>query len=461
MVVLKFGGTSVGHVDAIRRVVGIVAGGPRPAVVVVSALAGVTDELVHLAAAGGTVPGNPAPRTLEAMRDRQLAAARIVRDRRARASLEREIAIVAERVAATLEAAPGRLTPRERDDVIAAGELWSSRIVAGALADVGVPAVWLDARQILRTDSHHGAALPLLPGTRQAVARLVVPRLRDGQVVVLGGFIGSDAGGATTTIGRGGSDCSAAVFGACLDASEIQIWTDVDGMLTADPRLIPHARLVPRLTYGEAHDLASFGAKVLHPGTIQPAVARGIPVIVRNSWRPDAAGTLVGGAEASPRGVGVAGLATRGCVTLVEVVARQPAQPDFITEVFAALQRAGFEAVLADRRGDRLALTLHDLPDAQPLIATLASLGDVRVTTDLAVVCAVGDGLAAAPRLAHDAATALRDVPIHLAGRPAGGRTLAFVVDRSQAAGALARLHDCFFGAAGHSPRAAHDVVQA
>jgi aspartate kinase len=461
MVVLKFGGTSVGEVESIRRVVGIVAAEWRPGVVVVSALAGVTDELLHLAAAGGTIPGNPAPRALEALRDRHLTAARMVRDREARTAVELEIDAVTRRVAATLEAAPGRLTPRERDEVAAAGELWSSRLLTAALVDRGVPATWIDARDVLRTDSHHGAASPDLSATREAVSRLVAPRLQKGQVVVLGGFIGSDAGGATTTLGRGGSDCSAAVLGACLDAAEIQIWTDVDGVLTADPRVIPHARLVPTLSYGEAHDLASFGAKVLHPGTIQPAVERAIPVVVRNSYRPDAAGTVVSGRGAPRRDAPVAGLACCTGVTLVEVVARTPSPDGFVAGVFEALRATGVEAVLADLCGNRLVVTAHDLSDASLVRDALARVGDVRIRTGLAAVCAVGEGLAAQPQLANDALTTLGDLPIHLLARPSGGRTLAFVVDARHAATAMSRLHARFFGGGERRPAAPRDVVQA
>ena len=219
----------------------------------------------------------------------------MVRNRQARTALERDLEAITAAVAATLGSAQGLLTLRACDEVAAAGELWSSRLLAAVLQDRGIPTVWIDARDVLRTDSDHGEAAPDIAVTRAAVARLVAPHVVRGTVAVMGGFIGADGYGVTTTIGRGGSDYSAAVIGACLDAAEIQIWTDVDGVQTADPRVIPHARPVPRLTYGEAHDLASFGAKVLHPGTIQPAVDRGIPVLVKNSHRSGAAGRAIHG----------------------------------------------------------------------------------------------------------------------------------------------------------------------
>lgn len=462
MVVLKFGGSSIADVPSIRRVAGIVAAERRPRIVVVSALGGVTDALLHLAAGGGTIPGNPPPRALDTLLRRHTAAAQMVRNRPARAALEHECYAIAAHVAATLEAAPGRLSPRSRDEVAAAGELWSSRLLAAVLNDRGLASAWIDARHAMRTNSHHGSAAPDLDCTRDAVTRLLVPHLASARVVVLGGFIGSDPNGATTTLGRGGSDYSAAVFGACLDVAEIQIWTDVDGVLTADPRVVPHARPVPRLSYGEAQDLASFGAKVLHPGTIQPAVDRGIPVLVRNSHRPGAPGTVVGARDVSAPIGPVAGLACRGGATLIEAVALgNDAGDRLVTDVFAALHSHGIDAALADLCGTRLVFTVQDVADVESVRVSLSRIADVRVITGLATVSIVGEGLAADPRLTADATRALGDLPIQLVARPSGGRTLAFVVDARQTSTAMSRLHDCFFGAAGRRPPVIGPVVQA
>lgn len=460
--VLKFGGTSLAEVESIRRVAGIVAAERRPKVVVVSALAGVTDALLHLAAAGATIPGNPPPRALDGLLRRHIAAAEMIRNRPARTTLEHELYAIAGHVAATLESAPGRLSPRSRDEVAAAGELWSSRLLAAVLRDRGVPAVWIDARVVMRTNSHHGNATPDFSATREAAVRLVAPHLERGEVVVLGGFIGSDPNGATTTLGRGGSDCSAAVVGACLDAEEIQIWTDVDGVLTADPRVVPHARLVPHLSYGEAHDLASFGAKVLHPGTIAPAVDRGIPVVVRNSHRPHVPGTVVSRRNDAAAAPAVAGLACRAGATLVEAVAHGQDDGDsFVSGVFDRLHAAGIEAVLADLCGNRLVFTVQGVADVESLRQSLATAADVRVTDGLAIVTVVGDGLSGDSHVQADAARALRDLPVHLVARSAGKRTLSFVVDAKQTAAAMSRLHECFFGVPRRGAPASRPVVQA
>jgi aspartate kinase len=462
VLVLKFGGTSVKDAASIRRVAGIVAAEPPPRVVVVSALAGVTDALLNLAAAGPTIPGNPPPRALDALLRRHIAGAEMIRDRAARAALEHELYAIAGRVAATLESAPVRLSPRAYDEVAAAGELWSSRLLAGVLRDRGVPSVWVDARQVVRTDRRHGNAAPNLRATGELTARLVRPCLDRGEVVVLGGFIGSDSTGVTTTLGRGGSDCSAAVLGACLDAAQIQIWTDVDGVLTADPRVVPHARVVPHLSYGEAHDLASAGAKVLHPGTIAPAVERGIPVRVRNSHRPQVPGTVVSAAPHAGGAPPVAGLACRAGVTLFELVAHERADIDeFVSRVFGELELAGIEAVLADLCGNRLVFTVQTAPEVDAVRHSLAKFADVRVTDGLATVTVVGDGLLADPRLGATAAAAVRDVRIHLVAQPDGKRTLSFVVEATQTTLVTSLLHDCFFGRPRRRVAAQTPMVQA
>jgi aspartate kinase len=400
VVVLKFGGTSIGTVEAIRRVSRIVASEPRPRVVVVSALSGVTDALLQIASGGATTPGTPPPRALDALLRRHLEASAMVRDRAARTALTHELYAIAGHVAATLESGSGALLPRSRDDVVAAGELWSSRLIAAVLRDRGVPAVWVDARAIMKTDGRHEQASPNLAATREAAGRFVIPILERGGVAILGGFIGSDAAGATTTLGRGGSDWSASVFGACLEATEIQIWTDVDGVLTADPRLVPHARVVPHLSYAEADDLAAFGAKVLHPGTIAPAVERGIAVVVRNSHRPATPGTLVSAVRPETHAHVIAGLACR--------------------------------------------------PGA------LAEGAD-----GLATVTVVGEGLAANPALAADASRALQDIRAHAISHHADRRALSFVVDAAHAKLAMVRLHDCFFAVTRERIAAQSPAVQA
>ncbi len=262
---------------------------------VVSALARVTDALLEVARLAERGDAAAARAAVRALRLRHEEMTTLVRQPERRAELLKLLDVLfaeLEGVASAL-AVVREVSPRSCDALVAAGELASSRIVAAALAEAGLPSRWLDARDLLVTDAAHGAASPDRAATDERLRSRVSALLQQGLVAVTGGFVGATASGVTTTLGRGGSDYSAALFGAGLAAEEIQIWTDVDGMLTADPRLVPAPRVVTHLSFAEASELAYFGAKVLHPSTILPAVGLGIPVRILNSHRPRAEGTLI------------------------------------------------------------------------------------------------------------------------------------------------------------------------
>src|SRR4029079_14001838 len=290
-IVMKFGGTSVADAEAITRVVGIVRAAREssglPPVVIVSAMSGVTDRLLELT------------QSAERRRDAHVLNGVAELSRRHFEAIERllpadaandllvEIGAQLDDLRALLKAT-GILragSPSAHDAIVCTGELINSRIVAAALEHSGIPAAWVDARRAIVTDEAHTAASPKPDETREAVGREIMPRIAEERVPVVGGFVGATTQGVTTTLGRGGSDYSAAIIGAALDSREIQIWTDVDGMLTADPRVVSSPRVVPFLSFGEASELAYFGAKVLHPSTILPAVDKDIPVRILNSRR--------------------------------------------------------------------------------------------------------------------------------------------------------------------------------
>jgi aspartate kinase len=294
MVVQKFGGTSVADPDAIRRLIEIVRTARtrdgRGPVVVVSAMSKVTDALLRIASEAGASRTEDAKATVEQLRERHrtVASALVTGD-----DLDPLLAHIDDQfdqLRAVVQALGvlREVSPRTLDVVAAMGELLSSRIIAAALVSAGLPGEWVDARRVIVTDDNYVQAAPLKHETNAALRTLVVPIVAAGRVPVLGGFVGATLDGTTTTLGRGGSDYSGALVGAGVDATEIQIWTDVDGMLTADPRLIKNPKLVPRLSFSEAAELAYFGAKVLHPSTIVPAVERDIPVRILNSQRPRA-----------------------------------------------------------------------------------------------------------------------------------------------------------------------------
>src|SRR5688572_8367318 len=338
MVVQKFGGTSVADPAAIRRLIGIVPAtrsrdecGPA---IVVSAMSGVTDALLGIAAAAGTGRLEEGLTRLGQLADRHEAAARDLVTGSPYDLLASRITEQFEQLAAVVRALAvlREVSPRTLDVIAASGELLSSRIVTAALVHAGVPAEWVDARRVVVTNDDHTRATPLMRETGSAMRASVRSLVDAGRVPVLGGFVGATPEGHTTTLGRGGGDYSGALVGAGIDADEIQIWTDVDGMLSADPRIIKSPRLVPRLSFAEAAELAYFGAKVLHPSTILPAVERNIPVRILNTMRPEGPGTLIT-AEPSLDGTPLTGLASKRDVTVIDITSTRMRSEEHTSEL--------------------------------------------------------------------------------------------------------------------------------
>ncbi len=453
MVVLKFGGTSVADADAIARLVAIVAARRGARTVVVSALAGVTDALLEIARVAASDPFQ-ARASLAALVRRHHEVAAAMGGPRSRLDADIDgLALTAAKCIDVLsaggspdfpQATAGRLAVVDR--LIAVGELWSSRMVATCLANAGIASQWCDARAVIRTDARHGCASPDLAATAEAVTRLVRPALALNRVVVIGGFVGSGPSGETTTLGRGGSDYSAAIVGACLQADEIEIWTDVDGVLSADPRVVADARVLPALSYEDAYALATFGAKVLHPKTIEPAAALGIPVVVRNSRRPGEPGTRI---DAHGSGAGrVAAIASRAGVSLVHIARLPSAAGPFAALAFQALADAGISVVVGEFSDDRLTVVVDASFDLEGFRARVTEFADVQIRGGLAAVCAVGDRLTTEPRLVKDAfgVGLFDDASVHLVSRPHGRTSFAVIVDDGDAHGLVTRLHDHFLG---------------
>ncbi len=461
MVVMKFGGTSVADQAAIERLVAIVrrqrerdaAGGHarRGPVVVVSALSGVTDRLLGVAAEAGAGDAEGARHTLQGLRARHLGVADVVTDatlrQAARADIDREFDEL-ERIAEALSVLR-EVSPRWLDTIAAAGEIVSSRMVAAALASHGLEGAWIDARQAIVTNGEHQAAAPAFPETTAALATLADPILAAGQVPVLGGFVGATAAGITTTLGRGGSDYSGAIVGACLNAREIQIWTDVDGMLTADPRLVAAPQVVPHLSFAEASELAYFGAKVLHPATIQPAVARNIPVRILNSKRADAPGTLItADRPASDRPL--TALASKKHVTIVDITStRMLMAHGFLRRLFEAFERHKTPVDVVTTSEVSVSVTVDDRRRLPAIVEALSEFAEVSLEHDMAIVCAVGEGLQQEPALVGRVLQAVGDVPVRLLSQAASRRNITFVIPEADVPRALGRLHDHFFAPAG------------
>lgn len=451
MVVQKFGGTSVADPDAIRRLTEIVRAARnrdgRGPVVVVSAMSGVTDALLGIAAAAGDARGNEALAQADRLRTRHLAATHALVSDGDSQAVGSFIADQFDQLAAIVKALAvlHELSPRTLDVVAAIGELLSSRLVAAALAQAGLPAAWVDARRVIVTDAEFTCAAPLMPETTAALQATVRPLLDSGQVPVLGGFVGATREGQTTTLGRGGSDYSGALVGAGIDAAEIQIWTDVDGMLTADPRVVAEPRLVPQLSFAEAAELAYFGAKVLHPSTILPAVERNIPVRILNSRRPDGVGTIITGAPA-PRATALTALACKRDVTVVDIrSSRMFMAYGFLRRVFEVFERFRTAVDVVTTSEVSVSVTVDDRRQLGAIAAALGDFAEVTVEPEMALVCAVGDRLPNEPVLAARVLRVLEEVPLRMVSQAASRRNITVVIRQSDLQQAMHRLHEEFF----------------
>ena len=453
MIVVKFGGTSVGDPDAIERAAGIVRGRlPGRPLVVVSAMAGVTNALLAIAeqASKGQLVG--AIRGVEGLRERHLAAVHaLVPDGQAASELASDLSVAFDELARLAEALSvlGFLTPRSLDAIAAQGELLSAPLVVAAFRARGIPAEFVDPRRAMITDDHFGRAEPQPEAIAEAAREQLQPLLREGRVPVTGGFVGATRDGITTTLGRGGSDYSASLFGAAMQADAIEIWTDVDGMLTADPRVVEGARLIERIRFDEASELASFGAKVLHPSTITPAVRRGIPVYIYNARRPEGAGTMIT-ADAPRRAVSA--LAAKPSTTVVKLrSARMLLAHGFLRTVFDIFDRHRTSIDVIATSEVSLSVTLDDPSNLEALLVDLMQLGDVSVERGRGIVSVVGAGLTDDATALARAFGALADVKVHMASVSATGINLTLVVDGDQVAPAMRRLHGAFFGGAGQA----------
>ncbi len=447
MIVCKFGGTSVADAAAITRVVDIIAGKRehRP-VVVVSALGGATNQLLDIAHKAATGDLLVALQLIEQLRDRHLReVAALLGHSAAAEELVLEISASFDELAHLAEAfrTLGYLTPRSLDTVAAVGELLSSQIVAAAFQHAGYPGVFVDARDVMRTNDVFTRAEPDTDAIASASQERILPLLQQGSIPVLGGFVGAAAGRVTTTLGRGGSDYSASLIGAAMAATAIEIWTDVDGMLTADPRIIPGAKLIERISFDEAAELAAFGAKVLHPATIAPAVQRGIPVYVFNSRKPEGKGTMI--AFDAPR-LPVRAIAGKRNTTLVKLrSSRMLLAPGFLRRVFEVFETHRTSVDVVTTSEVSVSVTLDDASNLAAILQDLAAFGDVAVERRSGLVAIVGAGIADGSLAMAQALTALGPISVHMASLSATGINFTLVIDDDQVVPAMQRLHATFF----------------
>ncbi|MGH7560938.1 MAG: aspartate kinase [Gemmatimonadales bacterium] len=448
MIVCKFGGTSVGSAGAIRRLAEIVRGraAERP-VVVVSALSGVTNALLDLADSVAAADTAALDAGLAALAARHRAVAEeLGLDPAVPAELECSAAALGTRLGGSLGASPDA----ELLDLIAGhGELWASKLVAGALDAIGLDAVWIDVREAMLTDDRFGRAAP----DREALARrapeVFGPALSRGAVPVTQGYVGRTADGRATTLGRGGSDFTASLLGAALVARRVEIWTDVSGLMTADPRIVPDARPLALASHLEAAELAAFGARVLHPATAAPLFEAGIPCVVLNTFAPEDPGTTIL-SDHRPEPVGTSPVRSISCkqgVTVVNV--RAPAMldtPGYLARFFAIFARLDVSVDVLATSEVNISCTVDEPERVEELRAALEELGEVEIFPARAIIGVVGIDLRGTRGLAARIFSAVRGINIEIISQGASEINVTFVVREEDGPKAVRLLHDEFFG---------------
>jgi aspartate kinase len=450
-VVMKFGGTSLEDAAAIGRSAAIVAGrqaqGKSP-VVVASAMAKVTDQLLRAseAASQGDRTGALAISSRLRMRHRDTAA-ELVKNPSERAAI---IDLIDERfdslddvlrgLAAILE-----LTPRISDLIVSYGERFSSRLVTAAFRERGIDAAHVDAREIIVTDSQFQKAVPQESIIKKRVPEKLIPLLRQGKVPVMGGFIASNEAGLTTTLGRGGSDLSGALVGGALSAGAIEIWTDVDGIMSADPRVCPDALRVRTISFEEAAELAYFGAKVLHPATILPAVKKNIPVLVLNSRNASCEGTRIVSLAPHCRSP-FKSIAVKRKLSIIDVVAsRMLMTHGYLSQIFAIFDKHKCPVDMVSTSEVSVSLTVDSNNQLPAIAADLSKMADVKYEGKKALVCMVGEDIRGQSGIAARVFAAVRHINVRMISQGASEINMSFMIEEEDADEAVRSLHAAFF----------------
>jgi aspartate kinase len=456
LVVMKFGGTSVEDGAAIQRTARIVAGrvakGLQP-IVVVSAMAKVTDLLISAANIAARGDRASALAITERLRIRHKdTATQLIRAARAAEAPHPDPEEIATHAWIEAEfdsldeilrglAAVGELTPRIADMVVSYGERASSRMIAEAFARFGLKSVHIDARQCIVTDAQHGKAIPQDHLIEQRLQQHVAPHLAEGRVPVMGGFIGSTEQGVTTTLGRGGSDFTAALVGGGIDAGSIEIWTDVNGIMTADPRVCPDALRVKTISFEEAAELAYFGAKVLHPATILPAVKKNIPVFVLNSRNPENSGTRITALAAHCRSP-FKSIAVKKRLTIMDIVAsRMLLSHGYLRAIFEVFDKHKCPVDMVSTSEVSVSLSVDSNDKLPAIAADLSKLADVKYEGRKALVCMVGENI----RGHNGIAARVCHINLRMISQGASEINMSFMIEEDDAEEAVRSLHAEFF----------------
>ncbi|MEG9434740.1 lysine-sensitive aspartokinase 3 [Edaphobacter sp. HDX4] len=447
---MKFGGTSVEDAKAMLRTAAIVAGRRNKgleAIVVVSAMAKVTDQLLAAAAAAGRGDKAGAMAISARLRHRHIDTGTELLDEQRFAALQASVHQEFDALDDLLRgiAAVGELTARTSDLVVSFGERLSSRMVAAAFDQQGLNGTHVDARSCIITDANYGKAAPQEPAIEAKLTELVLPLVEAGKTPVMGGFIGSTVEGITTTLGRGGSDYTAALVGGGLHAGAIEIWTDVNGIMTTDPRIVPDALRVKTISFEEAAELAYFGAKVLHPATILPAVQKSIPVWVLNSRNAENEGTKI--TAVAPRCKSpFKCIAAKKKLTIIDIVAsRMLMSHGYLKSVFDVLDKYKCVVDMVSTSEVSISLTVDSNERLPEIAEELSKIADVKMEGNKALICMVGEDIRGHNGIAGQVFTAVSHVNVRMISQGASEINMSFMIDEEDVEEAVRSLHKNFF----------------
>ena len=456
-VVMKFGGTSVEDAVAIDRTARIVSSRRSQDVlpiVVVSAMAKVTDQLIAAASAAGRGDRAGSLAISARLRHRHHDTARKLLMEGGTGVEPPGFAEFSEWIDKQFEsldeifrglAAVGELTARTSDMVVSFGEQLSSRLVTAGFAARGLDAVHVDSRKCIITDAQYGRAIPNDALIEKRLEEVVLPLLKDKKLPVMGGFIGSTEEGVTTTLGRGGSDFTAALVGGGLNASVIEIWTDVNGIMTSDPRICPDALRVKTISFEEAAELAYFGAKVLHPATILPAVQKNIPVAVLNSRNPENEGTRITALASHCRSP-FKSIAVKKRLTIIDVVAsRMLMSHGYLKSIFDVFDKHKCAVDMVSTSEVSVSVTVDSNERLPEISADLSKVADVKYEGRKALICMVGEDIRGQNGIAAQVFNAIRHVNVRMISQGASEINMSFMIEEDDVEEAVRSLHAAFF----------------
>lgn len=450
MIVMKFGGTSTAGCEQIGRLVSIVAGRlEKTPIVVVSAMSKVTDTLYKISAAAEAKDLATTLDLVDGLRSRHIQVAEELLGNNAGLLLPatskiNEICDELETFTSAV-CALGELSDRSKAVIVSNGELLSSTLVGYAMENIGIKTQWLDAREMMITNDNYLCAEPDLDAINEKVPAIISDALSDHQAVITQGFIGSDKSGIQTVLGRGGSDYSASLIGAAMDADVIEIWTDVDGVLTADPRRVPGAKPLERLSFEEAAEMAHFGAKVLHPLTIEPAVKKEIPIYVLNSYKPDAKGTVILKNDLIEEGV--KSVSFKENIRVINIFSTKMINATgFLEKVFDIFSRNGVSVDLISTSEANISVTIDSAAkNVDKVVKGLSEFAEVEVDDNKAQISLVGKNLVNIEGIMTGMFESLEGTKLYMVSQGASNINVSVVVDKEELDAAIVKIHKSLF----------------